>query len=239
VKAILTLLAVGGLVSGAARADWVMVQKVEGPGHSGEAVLKIKGDKMRSDSGPQVSTIIDGKTGDVITLMHARKNYLKMSGDAVKSLQDRAKKALTTLKPGAAAAADDAAAAVPKLAATGKTEKISGYDTEEYTADIRGTTIHYWIAKDFPKWADFKPLMLRMQSPPTKGTALSPADFPGMPVKTVIEIAGYKSTTTLVSVKEQAVDAAIFEIPADYKEVSMPQIGAPHGKQQPSLPHAP
>jgi len=50
-----------------------------------------------------------------------------------------------------------------------------------------------------------------------------PTDLPGVAVKTRIEPPyGQKLTVTLISVKEQPVDDAEFDIPADYKELPSP-----------------
>ena len=47
----------------ALRADLVVVQAVEGIGHSGQMTLKIKDDKMRMDVTPEMSTLTDMGTG--------------------------------------------------------------------------------------------------------------------------------------------------------------------------------
>ena len=52
-----------------ARADLTIVQKVEGAGPVADMTVKIKGEKARIDATPQISTIIDGKTGEMINLM--------------------------------------------------------------------------------------------------------------------------------------------------------------------------
>src|SRR5450432_1668589 len=44
------------------RADLTVVQTLDGPGGSAKQItIYIKGDKMRMDTAPQVSTIVDGK----------------------------------------------------------------------------------------------------------------------------------------------------------------------------------
>src|ERR1700736_3942245 len=49
-----------------ARADLTIVQKVEGPGQSGDVTIKIKGEKERIDAASQPTRIIDGKTGEML-----------------------------------------------------------------------------------------------------------------------------------------------------------------------------
>jgi hypothetical protein len=48
-----------------------------------------------------------------------------------------------------------------------------------------------------------------------------------MAIKTEMAVAGQKITTTLVSVKEQEVDPAVFELPKDYKEMATPAFNIP------------
>jgi hypothetical protein len=53
-----------------------------------------------------------------------------------------------------------------------------------------------------------------------KGVMPEVKDFPGMPLKTEMDLGGKKLNITIVSVKEQPVDPAIFKIPNGYKEIS-------------------
>jgi hypothetical protein len=59
----------------AARADLTIVQKVEGVGAINEMTIKIKGDKARVDASPQVATIIDSKTGDILNILRDQKQF--------------------------------------------------------------------------------------------------------------------------------------------------------------------
>lgn len=75
-----------------ARADMVIALKVEQPEQSMEMTMKIKGDKIRTDATPQVSTIMDTATGDMITIMRAQKNYMKISAEKTKAMMEQMKK---------------------------------------------------------------------------------------------------------------------------------------------------
>src|SRR2546421_3261685 len=75
-----------------ARADFTIVQKVEGKGSGSEITLKIKGDKIRMEATPQMTMIVDGKTGDTITLMNAQKRFLRISGEKAKAIAELAAK---------------------------------------------------------------------------------------------------------------------------------------------------
>ena len=78
--------------SHSARGDFTLVQKVEGKGEAKEIVLKIKGDKIRMEASPQMTMIIDGRTGDMITLMKAQKKIVRISGDKTKAIAEMATK---------------------------------------------------------------------------------------------------------------------------------------------------
>ena len=73
-----------------ARADLTLVQSVEGTSGSNEMTMKLKGDKMRIDVSPQVTTIIDAKTGEMINLMNDQKKVMRISGEKVRATMEMA-----------------------------------------------------------------------------------------------------------------------------------------------------
>lgn len=198
-----------------ARADLVIVQKVEGAGQTSEQTIKIKGDKSRADLNPTVSMITDGATGEMITLMHAGRTYLKVSADQTKAMLEQLQKFRTSPEPA-------------KLQPTGKTEKIGDYNCEIFTAAMGTITATYWLAKDFPNFQALLAQLGKFQASTISamGKGLMPdiKDFPGMTMKTEIEMDGKKIVTTLVSAKEDNVDPKVFDIPAGYKEVTSPAL---------------
>jgi hypothetical protein len=87
----------------------------------------------------------------------------------------------------------------------------------------------YWIAKDFPNTESILAVMKSMQTGAAlfaSGFTPDPAEFRGLPLKTEMAVAGKKSfTATVVSVKEEPVDGAVFEVPGEYRE--MPPAALP------------
>ena len=205
-------------LSAVVRADLVIVQKVEGSGQSGEQTIKIKGDKARTDLAQQISMLTDGASGDVVTLLHAPKTFLKVTAAQTKAMLEQMQK----LKP---------AGEPPKLTATGKKEKIGNYECEIFTTNFGGVGVTYWIAKDFPNYPAVLAQMEKLQagSISAMGKGLMPElkDFPGMQIKTEMDLGGKKVSTVLVSAKEENVDPASFDIPKDYKEASSPALNFP------------
>ncbi len=202
-----------------ARADLIIVQKVEGAGPASEMTMKLKGDKMRVDMTPQVSTIFDSKTGEMLQLMKDQKTVVRMSGEKMKAMANTMKKyngqTQTVEKP--------------KLTPTGKKETINGYEAEEFAVQSPTFKASYWLAFKYP---DGVAILKQLQS--LSSTAWDPSntgvpnfnDLPALPIKTVVSVSGTQLTSTLVSVKQDPVNDAEFVVPKDFKEVQMPEIGS-------------
>ncbi|HEX8312418.1 MAG TPA: DUF4412 domain-containing protein [Chthoniobacteraceae bacterium] len=202
-------------------ADYVVVQKVDGGMQSGEMTIKIKDGKARVDMAPQISTISDSGSGDVITLMHTQKQFMRIPAAQTKALVEQMQKLSGT----------KAQAVAPKLTATGRKEKVGEYECEVYAWSAGGMTVNYWLADKFP---DYSKVQAALESTQNAGltsmmSGMMPrsSEFPGMAVKTEMSVAGQKVTTTLVSVKEQEVDPVVFELPKDYKEMATPAFNLP------------
>src|SRR5438477_11593058 len=67
-----------------ARADLTILQKVEGAGPTADMTIKIKGDKARIDATPQLTTTVDGKTGETVISMKDKNKIVKISADKMK-----------------------------------------------------------------------------------------------------------------------------------------------------------
>jgi hypothetical protein len=208
----------------AAHADLIIEQKMESAMMNGNVTLKVKGDKMRMDmtAGPAgaMSTIMDMGTGDSITLMHAQKMAMKVSGAQTKQMMEAMKQKR-----------EAAGTAAPKLEDTGKKEKVGDYNTEIFTWTGSGVTQTLWVSKDVPNYESIKKQMMKLNDSPFGGVAkgMSPDmdKLPGIAVKTQMEMPqmpGQKITTTLVSVKEQPVEDSTFEAPKDYQQMAQPSL---------------
>ncbi len=204
-----------------ARADLLITQKVEGMGPTPmEMTTRVKGDKMRVDPTPEMSMIVDVKTGDMINLLHAQKAYLKISGDTAKAMMEQMKQG------------QGAAAGKPDLKATGKKETINGYACEEYAATVNGMKLNFMLTKALPNYeAALKQLADSMKNGPlaqqTQGMGLDFGTLPGFPLRTAMEMAGQKMTSTVTNVSTAALPEAEFALPAGYKEMAMPSLTPP------------
>ena len=202
------------------RADLTIVQKVEGGGPVADVTIKIKGDKARIEAMPQMSTIIDGKTGEIITLMNSQKSAIRMSAEKMKAASAMVDKFTAPDKK--------KGAQQPKLTPTGKKEMVNGYEAEEYVYEAPDLKAVYWIAPKYPEGAE---ILKQMQSLKSESWTASNArlpdyrDFPGLPIKTVITAGDKKITSTVTSVTKAPVDEGEFSIPKDFREVKTPEIG--------------
>jgi len=197
------------LVVPTAWADWVIESKIEGGATAGNAVTKIKGDKIRMDLsqgrfGP-TSVILDGKTGDMINLMHTPKVVMKISGAAFKEQMTAAGKGKDP-------------AANPKPEPTGQKEMVGGYECEIWKRTSEKGTVTFWVVKNHPQEAALKVLAK------TVGTLSGEGDngLPGQILRTTRDLGQLQVRTEMISIKEQEVDAKEFEAPEGYREMSAP-----------------
>lgn len=207
------------LLTVSAQADLTIVQKVEGVGPAADMTIKIKGDKARIDATPQMTTIVDGKTGEMANLMNDKKKVVRISADKMKAAADMISKFSDKNK----------SSEKPKLVPTGKKEVINGYETEEYVCDAPMFKANYWIALKYPDGAAILKQLQSLKSEmwnPTNTNMPDYRDFPGLPIKTVISTGGNQViTSTLISVKQDPLKDDEFSVPKDFREMKVPEIG--------------
>ncbi len=207
-------------VLASSRADLTIVQTIEGLGQTPtRSVTKYKDGKTRMDVAPGSTIIMDAKTGDTISLLHAQKRYLKAPAGVVKAAVDN----LNGMLP-------KAGQTKAELVATGKKEMIAGYPAEEYTANVAGAKITLWLTTAIPDYekvsrelgAAFREGPLAAMS---QNFGLDLSNLPGFPVRQVNELQpGQTVTATLVSVSSEPVPDADFEIPAGYEAIATPEL---------------
>lgn len=209
------LLAVSFLSLHSVLADWVVVQKATADGDTQEVSIKIKGEKTRMDVGDKMSMIADGTNANMLMLMHQQKMMMKMDADSIKGIMAMAGAALGGDKP------------VEKPVATGQKEKVGQYDCEIYTWSGKMGSGKFWVDKNFPNFKELnesQDKMMKAMGDPAAAFSPQASDFPGMVVKSEMQMMGKSSVSELVSVKEETVDEAVFTPPADYQEMKMPKL---------------
>jgi uncharacterized protein DUF4412 len=208
-----------------ARGDFTIVQKVEGKGAGNEITLKLKGDKIRVEAPPKVTAIIDGRTGDMITLMIAKKKFLRISGEKTKAISELATKY------------GGDTAEKTKLTATGKKMTINGYEAEEYVGGSKLFKARYWIAPTFP---DSVAIIKQLQAVvPSAWSELAKGmmdyrDLPGFPLRTQVKTGEEEVTSTVTAVSRDPLNDAEFAVPKDFEEMKLPNIQISEDKPEPS-----
>jgi hypothetical protein len=209
------LLAAAFFAASLARADVVIVQNIDGMGQSAQMTVTVGPTKVRTDVNPQISMITNTATGDVTTIMRSQQSYMVTTAAMSKAMMASAIAQTGTLS-----------STPPAPVATGKTDKINGYDASEYTFSNGTLKCTYWICKDFPNAKTVTDALKKLQSGGlasiTKGMTPDLSTFPGVPVKTEVEINGQKITTELVSATEQNIDPSQYEVPAGFTQIKMP-----------------
>jgi len=203
-----------------ARGDLTIMQKVEGTGANSDMTMKLKGDKMRIDMTPQLTTIIDAKTGEMINLMNDQKTVMRMSGDKVKAAMEMAQQ--FSDKNGKKASGEK-----PKLISTGKKETINGYETDQYTFETPQFKASYWIALKYPNGAAILKQLQTINPDVWKTSNMQMPDyrdFPGLPIKSVVSMGGNQVTSTITAVKEDPLNDTEFAVPKDYQEMKLPDM---------------
>ncbi|HEY2614201.1 MAG TPA: DUF4412 domain-containing protein [Chthoniobacterales bacterium] len=198
-----------------ARGDLTIVQKVESGTSVSQMTIKLKGDKARIEATPQVTTIMDTKSGEMLTLMNDEKKFLRISGEKAKAFAEMVSKYGAT------------AAEKPKLTLTGKKETIGGYETEEYVSEKASFKASYWIALNYPDGAvilkQLQTMVPKDWNEAAKGVP-DYRDFPGLPLRTQIKMGGKEITTTITSIKQDGLSEAEFIPPKDFEEMKVPKI---------------
>lgn len=189
----------------------VLVQTYESDTGRWNVTTRYKGDRVRKDIEGGTSMIFDLVSGETVTIDHAQKTFARHS------LAEMIEITRLSLGQGAASSG-----APPELADTGKKEAVNGYDAEIYTAEAPYAQFISWMAKDYPGYPAMNERMKKYRLLERIG-GLYPdvSKLDGMMVKSrIIFSTGKTATSTLVSTKIEPIDDAVFQVPADYKEVA-------------------
>jgi len=192
----------------------VITEKVEVQARSMTMTVRIKGDKVRMDASPQMSTIVDTSTGDTTTILHASKSYMTLSKaqtDQLRKLKDQTTAANTP-------------AGKPKLVDTGKAEKVGDYNSEIYTLDTPAAHFTFWATKDIPNYAAVKEQLRKFRAVSHSGGASAPdtSGMDGIAAKTQIVTKGQTMAITILSAEEKPIEDSEMAPPSGYTKVSMP-----------------
>jgi hypothetical protein len=201
-----------------ARGDLTIVQKVEGSGSVSQITIKLKGERVRVEINPQLTTIIENKSGDMLTLMNKERKFLRISADKSKAIAEMASKY---------SGKTEAATETAKLIATGKKEMINGYEAEEYVREAPSFKATYWISSKYPDAAaivkQLQAIIPAAWNDAAKGM-LDYRDFPGLPLRSKVKLNGKEITSTITSIKQDLLSDEEFSVPKDFQEMKVPNL---------------
>ncbi len=201
-----------------ARGDLTIVQEVVGSGAVSQITIKLKGDKVRVEVTPQVTTIIENKSGDMLTLMNRERKFLRISAEKSKAIAEMASKY---------AGKTQAAPETAKLTSTGRKEMINGYEAEEYVREAASFKASYWVASKYPDSAaivkQLQAIIPAAWNDVAKGM-LDYRDFPGLPLRTKVQTNGKEIVSTITTIKQDALSEEEFSIPKDFQEMKIPNL---------------
>jgi len=181
-----------------------------------ELTQSIKGTMMRMDmatAGTSMTMIVNASDGTMVTLMPAQKMYMSMN---MKAMAERFQGA-TPATP-------------PKITKTGQAETIAGHRCEHYLIDSDRQDMDICLARDLGAFtlglstsmgASRSPMP---QMPP--GYEQLAAEFKegAFPLKMERVDGSSKSTVMMVkTIEAKPLDAALFQVPPDYKQFQLPQ----------------
>lgn len=198
------------------RADLTILQEISSPDNPKSATVtttKCKGDKLRVDVAATASMIIDGKKGEMISLVHQQKLAIPMSQAVQKMASQLAEKG--------------ASPDLVQLQPTGRKETLIGFSCEEYTGTISGQKAAVWTTKDVPEYEEISQqfLSLSPQLRQYQGPLAGNAALQGFPLLTELTSADGKTTTIRVqAVSRDAIADSVFKIPDGYRKMELPQI---------------
>lgn len=205
-KKSLFILLLGLLGTIAVRADLVMELNLGGS--KLKVVVKIKEEKIRYDILPEggygnTSRIADLKTGDDFNLDYPPRRIIKNSPVAPNQTNTVAKTVW------------------PNFQDTGKTETVNGYEAEVYNGtNSDGMVETLWVAKDFPNFEKIKHDLTKLDQLNIGKWMPELSPLSGMPLKLALFLDAPNGKAavplTLISAKEEAVDASTFNAPTNF-----------------------
>lgn len=119
-----------------------------------------------------------------------------------------------------------------RVTPTNETKEIAGYKCKKYHVTMMGEKNEYWLSKDVTGYKEFKAITAKFEKQVQKNPVLwktsvlgIASQLEGFPVRTVINVMGMKTITTLKKIEEKPLGKDLFKVPKDYQlqEIKMPR----------------
>jgi len=173
-----------------------------------EVTTKALDHLMRMDM-QGFSTIIDSISGDIITLMHDQKMFVKLPKSLAGVFQQGNKEP----------------AEMPEFTATGREEIISGKLSREYEGSYDGQPFTLWLTKDSGLSDAALKTMAKLEGEhdPFQGNARFLAHEDGFPMRIETETSEGKMQMTVLSIEEKNLSPGDFVAPPSYRTLEIPK----------------
>ena len=187
-------------------------------GGSSQRTVKhyISDDGYRIDSGDGI-VITNYRTMAVYSIDPGEKTYFKIDVQGFGSDQPAIGEMARVMK--------DSITITP----TDQVEKIAGYDCRKYTVSSMMGNGEYWASTKVGAYPLLKKAGEKMGRIMAENPMLSQLNVGGLmdkiegfPVRSVMNVMGAKTTTTLKHIESRNIDKALFEVPAGFRETTMP-----------------
>lgn len=119
-----------------------------------------------------------------------------------------------------------------RVTPTSETKEIAGYKCKKYNVTMMRETSEYWLSKDVTGYKEFKAITAKFEKKLQKNPVLwktsvigMASQLEGFPVRTVINVMGTTTTSTLKRIEKQSLPKDLFKVPKEYKlqEFRMPR----------------
>jgi len=208
-------------ITSACHADLTVLQTLEDlendtPAGKEQITLYVSGSKVRFDKGQSMTSIVLNDKKVTFSIMHEPRQYVVLPHDQIR--MDA---------PGSQAETEPADEFT--VESTGQVEKISGFTCHQVRLKERnGIVTELWIAEDA---LDMRTFMIEFNSFMEFGMAQATKqlekhpELRGLPIR-VIEYRGSKMVrrATIHRVDTAKIPDSMFEVPAGYGEVRMPDL---------------
>jgi hypothetical protein len=214
-----------------ARADFIVKETVQNLGRTQDVTIKLKENHCRIDANPETTALLDTQSGIITILLHQTKMFLNVKAEEL-GAEGNAIKKLLSEQTGSEETVD--------FQPTGKKEQINGYDTDEFVGKIAGLPIRIQVAKEFPNYQALLSALYVAQNTPGlnlfRALSIPPDKYPGMPIRTTIELLGQPVVTTVDYVQQSALSESEFSIPEGYTDLKPSLSPTPNATMSPSHP---
>jgi len=117
-----------------------------------------------------------------------------------------------------------------EITPTNETKKIAGYQCTNFIVTAMGMKTEHWVSKDVKGYKEYKAVTEKMKKKFDKSPSMVKKGMSGIPskegftVRTVTDMMGVKSTTTLKTIQKKSLSKNLFKIPEGYKllEIKVP-----------------